>query len=63
MQLQTTSNMYLSAESLAMIKGPVNSFLQKRKVFLQRHQISLRHDKRPAALAKRRGERRGCFGP
>lgn len=56
MQLQTISNMYLSVESLAMIKGPVNSFLQERKVFLQRHQISLCHDKLPALLAERLGE-------
>lgn len=63
MQLQTTSNMYLSVDSLAMIKGPVNSFLQKRKVFLQRHQISLCHDKLPAPLAKRLRKRRGCLGP
>lgn len=63
MQLQTISNMYLSVESLAMIKGPVNSFLQERKVFLQRHQISLCHDKLPAPLAKRLREERGCFGP
>lgn len=61
MLLQTTSNMYLSVESLAMIKGPVNSFLQQRKLFLQRHQISLCHDKLPAPLAKRLSERRGCF--
>lgn len=52
MQLQTISNMYLSVESLAMIKGLVNSFLQERKVFLQRHQISLCHDKLPTPLAK-----------
>lgn len=63
MQLQTIPNMYLSVESLAMIKGPVNSFLQERKVFLQRHQISLCHDKVPALLAKRLREGRGCFGP
>lgn len=63
MQLQTIPNMYLSVESLAMIKGPVNSFLQERKVFLQRHQISLCHDKVPALLAKRLRKRRGCFGP
>lgn len=63
MQLQTISNMYLSVESLAMIKGPVNSFLQERKVFLQRHQISPCHDKLPAPLAKRLREGRGCFGP
>lgn len=64
MQLQTISNMYLSVESLAMIKGLVNSFLQERKVFLQRHQISLCHDKLPAPLAKRlRWKKRECFGP
>lgn len=63
MLLQTISNMYLSVESLAMIKGPVNSFLQERKVFLQRHQISPCHDKLPAPLAKRLREGRGCFGP
>lgn len=61
MQLQSTSNMYLSVESLAMIKGTVNSFLQKRKVFLQRHQISLCHDKLPAPLAKRLRKPRGCL--
>lgn len=61
MQLQTISNMYLSVESLAMIKDPVNSFLQERKVFLQRHRISLCHDKLPAPLAKRLREGRGCF--
>lgn len=33
MQLQPFSNMYLSVESLVMIKDPVNSFLQERKVF------------------------------
>ena len=63
MQLQTISNMYLSVESLAMIKDPVNSFLQERKVFLQRHRISLCHDKLPAPLAKRLREGRECFGP
>lgn len=31
MQLQTISNMYLSVESLSMIKGPVNSFLQEKE--------------------------------
>ncbi len=31
MQHQTISNMYLSVESLAMIKGPVNSFLQEKQ--------------------------------
>lgn len=61
MQLQTISNMYLSVESLAMIKGPVNS--KERKVFLQRHQISLCHDKLPALLAKGLREGRGCSGP
>lgn len=61
MRLQTISNMYLSVESLAMIKDPVNSFLQERKVFLQRHQISLCHDKLPALLAKRLRKGRGTF--
>lgn len=31
MPVQTTSNMYLSAGSAAMIKGPADSFLQERK--------------------------------
>lgn len=63
MQLQTISNMYLSVESLFMIKGLLDSFLQEGKVFLQRHQISLCHDKMPALLAKRLKEGKGCFGP
>lgn len=61
MQLQTISNKYLSVESLAMIKGPVNSFLQERKVFLQRHQISLCHDKLPASPAKKAKGRKRMF--
>lgn len=60
MQLRTVPNMYLSVESLAMIKDRVNSFLQKRKVFLQRHRISLCGDKLPACSTsqKAKGGRR-----
>lgn len=63
MQVQTISNMYLSAQSLAMIKGLVNSFLQEKKVFLQRHQISLCRDKLLPPPAERLRDGRGCFGP